>query len=88
MNRRTYILGNLGLSIDKQVSSDMHEFDESAEILLDGSVVHDDQRRALLGADTFLGIIETRQRPHGPCRQARDGSSKDAREPYPDGDIS
>lgn len=83
----TDVLGNLGLGINEKVSGDMHELDQSAQVLLDGSVVENDERSALLGADALVRIIQAGKWPNRPCGQARDGSSEDLGQPYPDGHV-
>ena len=51
------VLGYLRLRIDEQVPCNVHEFDEHSKILLDGYVIHDDQRCAFLRAHSLFGII-------------------------------
>lgn len=88
VNSSTDVLRNLGLSVDEQVSRNMHELYESGEVFLYGGMVLDDSLGALLGADPLVRVIETRQRPNRACGETGDSGGKYLGQPYPDCDIA
>lgn len=53
------ILGNLRLGINEEIPCDMHQLDQRSQILLDRSMIEDNECCALLRADAFVRIVET-----------------------------